>query len=115
MSHRGIQFLQSAFPYSGEVTFFKKEGHFFRVCAMLCIEAGESFPEMSGDRTSLILGRGKKGNRTSCGPRALLPSTVLPGRNCRRCARQVKKTGCESEKETTQIALTTRSGSPLSE
>ena len=30
-------------------------------------------------------------------------------------ARQVKKTRCESEKEITQIALTTRSGSPLSE
>lgn len=61
--------------------FQKEEGHFFRVCSMLCIEAGESFPEMSGGWLSLILGRGKDGNRTSCGSRTLLPSTVLPGRN----------------------------------
>ena len=24
----------------------KEEGHFFHMCAMLCIEAGESIPEM---------------------------------------------------------------------
>ena len=36
---------------------------------------------MSGGRLSLILGRGKDGNRTSCGARALLPSRALPGRN----------------------------------
>ena len=36
---------------------------------------------MSSGRLSLILGRGKDGNRTSCGARALLPSRALPGRN----------------------------------
>ena len=43
--------------------YFPKEGHFFPSFSMLCIEAGESFPEISGDRISFILGRGKKGQR----------------------------------------------------
>ena len=89
------------------------QGHFFAHFTMLYIEAGESFPECPNGSPSLSRQRSRAGKK-SCGVQVLLPSTVLPGRNRRRCARQVKKTGCESEK-TTQIALTTRSGSPLSE
>ena len=73
-----------------QICISKKEGHFFPAFSMLCIEAGESFPEISTDRISFILGRGKKGQRISCGSRALLPSTVLPGRNRGRCARPVR-------------------------
>ncbi len=100
-----------------QIRISKKEGHFSPAFSMLCIEAGESFPEISTDRISFILGRGKKGQRISCGSRALLPSTVLPGRNRGRCGRPVRpeKDRMKIRSRIKWIALTTRSGSPLSE
>ena len=80
---------------------------------MLCIEAGESFPEMSGGRTFLILGRGKDADIMRFSSAS--PFDGSAREELEKGERQVKKTRCESEKEITQIALMTRSGLSLSE